>query len=849
MTTNRIDEAKARVDFIWLFQQEAPDHYREHGNSFNPWGDGSDPSFFLDSDHGYGFNDHTKRDHLDLLEWSRGCITSEATELLCEMAGLEPGGNGDSEKRKTNRSERRRPERVAPPPQTTQKPRTSFASFEDACNHYKPEAVFRYDHASGSLNYAELKIKTERGKVCLPLHEEADGHWYLDLRNVTRTLFDLPELLASGPDEPVFFCEGAKDVQTAQRLGFVATTSGSSGSLKRAVADGALEPLRGRTVFMFPDHDDAGRKMAEVAREILPGIVRELKICWVPNSEQTEGFDLSDYVATVGEEHAARLLVELIDDTESEAKSQEAEKEEIGPAEPEDVPAGTEGEPEPRKGIDLAHLPFDGDEYTSLPPAPTDDPNSAPTENTQTPMSSTGVPLVENGTYQCKIVGARLHETRAGNWRLACKLERLDAPHAKHLWWSLVISQKGVRYVKRDMLKLGYTGTLQSLQTDTSFFLGKTIEVSLKNEMRPDDSWWTTTSLIRLVPEDEASSVSIKTDTGRKPLTFPKPVTFYDLMQMELPEPQMTVPGLIPPGLGILAGAPKIGKSWQASQLSLAVATGGFFLGDFRAVRGDVLHLALEDNFRRFHSRLFKQLNGATAPRNAEFIDTWPAISSNEAKNPGGLTGIHKWLEDHHETAKLVIIDTLAKVKPRRGKGDDAYASDYSALEGLQRLAAQYAVTILVLHHLNKGTQHSDEFNQVNGTSAITGCADFVMMLTRPRGSNDGKLFVSGRDIEETRGIVTFDPDTGTWRWTGEEAELRMSSERNELLTILRNHGAPMSAKEVAELTDPKKSAGAVQRNLSRMVDAGLIDRAVAQPGKYVAAPGKEDFCDASYLL
>lgn len=53
------------------------------------------------------------------------------------------------------------------------------------------------------------------------------------------------------------------------------------------------------------------------------------------------------------------------------------------------------------------------------------------------------------------------------------------------------------------------------------------------------------------------------------------------------------VEGLLAPGLYILGGSPKVGKSWLALQLCLAVCDGTSFLG--RAThRSEVLYLALE---------------------------------------------------------------------------------------------------------------------------------------------------------------------------------------------------------------------------------------------------------------
>ncbi len=53
---------------------------------------------------------------------------------------------------------------------------------------------------------------------------------------------------------------------------------------------------------------------------------------------------------------------------------------------------------------------------------------------------------------------------------------------------------------------------------------------------------------------------------------------------------------LLPEGLHILAGAPKIGKSWLALWLCLCVSQGRP-LWNFAVTQGEVLYLSLEDSY------------------------------------------------------------------------------------------------------------------------------------------------------------------------------------------------------------------------------------------------------------
>ena len=85
-----------------------------------------------------------------------------------------------------------------------------------------------------------------------------------------------------------------------------------------------------------------------------------------------------------------------------------------------------------------------------------------------------------------------------------------------------------------------------------------------------------------------------------------KVLTARELLAQTWSEPVWVVPGLLPVGLTLLAGRPKLGKSWLALQMTQAVATGGMFLGK-RVERGACLYLALEDPPRRLAERMKAQ--------------------------------------------------------------------------------------------------------------------------------------------------------------------------------------------------------------------------------------------------
>ena len=92
------------------------------------------------------------------------------------------------------------------------------------------------------------------------------------------------------------------------------------------------------------------------------------------------------------------------------------------------------------------------------------------------------------------------------------------------------------------------------------------------------------------------------------------------LLSTPLPATRFVVDRLLPEGLHILAGAPKVGKSWLALWLCLCVAKGES-VWDFAVTKGTVLYLCLEDSLTRIQNRLFQITEDA--PDTLHFAILW----------------------------------------------------------------------------------------------------------------------------------------------------------------------------------------------------------------------------------
>ena len=305
----------------------------------------------------------------------------------------------------------------------------------------------------------------------------------------------------------------------------------------------------------------------------------------------------------------------------------------------------------------------------------------------------------------------------------------------------------------------------------------------------------------------------------------PRGVTAAALQDMVFPQVEWIVEGYIAGGLTVLAGKPKLGKSWLVLAIALAVACGGGVLGGRSCTAGAVLYAALEDPLRRLQDRLRKVQGSATRDRWPANLTLW-SYGDMARLNAGGLDQLRAWIEEN-PTAKLITIDTLAKVRSGSQTRETLYDADYRELSSLKALADESGVAIILVTHTRKMAA-DDPFDTVSGTLGITGAADTTLILTR-----DGQgtiLRATGRDVAEKEMAVDFDRALFTWREIGEASAVRRSDERAALLDALLEDGGPMTSRELAAETGQKD--GNVRRLLPKMVRAGEVRK--ASRGKYL---------------
>lgn len=296
-------------------------------------------------------------------------------------------------------------------------------------------------------------------------------------------------------------------------------------------------------------------------------------------------------------------------------------------------------------------------------------------------------------------------------------------------------------------------------------------------------------------------------------------VSMTELYDTVYPPKTPVVDGFLYSGTYLFVGAPKVGKSFFMGQLAYHVAM-GLPLWNYPVRKGTVLYLALEDDYARLQRRL-SVMFGVECADNLYFATQ--ARTLNEGLD-GELEGFFK----KHKDAKLIIIDTLQKV--REVGGDRySYSSDYEIVTKLKSFSDKYGVCLLVVHHTRK-LESEDSFEMISGTNGLLGAADGAFIMhKKKRTDNMAVMDIVGRDQPDQELTIEFDRERCIWKFQKAETELwkqppdPLLEAISELLTEDKPEWEGTATELLKHLPDMQLSANVLSRKLN-VINSRLLN-------------------------
>jgi len=243
------------------------------------------------------------------------------------------------------------------------------------------------------------------------------------------------------------------------------------------------------------------------------------------------------------------------------------------------------------------------------------------------------------------------------------------------------------------------------------------------------------------------------------------------------------IQGLIPEGLTIIGGLPKVAKSYFAYDIALACGGQGLGLGHFGVTPGRVAYLAIEDDAADTQQRIWELRPGITELANVFFLhgEAVPSISD-------GLVDYLRLKVTAHDLS-LVIIDPLSYVyDPKIGKQTDSFREAKEMLLPLRQLARELHFSLVFVDHRRKQSKDdADVFQTLYGSVAKYALADAMIMIVRR--DEEVTLHCRGRKIKDQ--VITCELAfvDGHAYWKVHAAQEALSSEnlRNKILNAFKD--------------------------------------------------------------
>ena len=303
-----------------------------------------------------------------------------------------------------------------------------------------------------------------------------------------------------------------------------------------------------------------------------------------------------------------------------------------------------------------------------------------------------------------------------------------------------------------------------------------------------------------------------------------KKITAAELLRTPMDPLEMVVGDLIPAGLFLVAGDPKVGKSLAFTDLSLAIAQGEPAWGTFDVDAGDVLYIANEGGEHSFRGRLATMIGMSSESVLAEDDDRNDPLERFEVWETDRRLGgpleeeLDEWLNSV-SSPRLVVIDTLSSVAVA-GTGRDRHLEDYQALATMAQLCASWPRTLVVLvHHTNK-SEGTTVTQRISGSNGLAAATDGIGTLSRSEGSRRATLELIPRNAEESS-IKLLRQENLRWTVEGGAEGRQLSPNRQRIVAALVTSPVPLSPKQLADLLGI--SEGTVRKAVVDLSGRGII--------------------------
>lgn len=306
-------------------------------------------------------------------------------------------------------------------------------------------------------------------------------------------------------------------------------------------------------------------------------------------------------------------------------------------------------------------------------------------------------------------------------------------------------------------------------------------------------------------------------------ITPKAPLDVNDMLATEYPPLVWYAPGFLREGLGILIGAPNVGKTPLAVQLAIALATGGKWMNQVQCPQVPVLYLGVEYSAQELVPLIKESSFRTQIPRGYLFVKT---IEDDFPTTPEAAIAELEWYITEYNV-RVIIIDVLTAFLPPEKFKQNVYRGDYAELKPYHQLALRHNCAIVGTWHASK--READPKLMYNGSTGMWAVPASRMTLYQDQ-EQRVRLASFPRMSDKIDYALTQEKSIWGRRWVVADAapDPMMSAQELVIYRWLKEHSDkanPKTPATIAEMTSTPNSS--IRTVLGRMFDKNLVQRGI----------------------
>ena len=240
----------------------------------------------------------------------------------------------------------------------------------------------------------------------------------------------------------------------------------------------------------------------------------------------------------------------------------------------------------------------------------------------------------------------------------------------------------------------------------------------------------------------------------------PKVLGVRDLLALDIPEARMRIDCVIPAaGASLIVGAAKCGKTLNAVQIAIAVASGEALYGNYRVLESGPTLIVEQDDQAGIASikTILQRSNIDVIPLPFNFVGPIPYTFGDE---------FIAWLHGQILELKLslVVLDSYTALRAARKKGGDIVKSEQGDLAQMDALAKRTNCSLLIIHHSSKGSSGLDWSEKAAGTFAMSAATESQLFISRfpelDSAAPERLVRIRARHSEDLEMVLRFQKET-----------------------------------------------------------------------------------------